>query len=53
VRFAPLYDLVCTLYYPELSRKMAMKIGGEYLLDKIAPGNFEKRLKRPALQSRS
>ena len=42
VRFAPLYDLVCTLYYPELSRKMAMKIGGEYLLDKIAPRNFEK-----------
>jgi len=41
VRFAPLYDLVCTLYYPELSRKMAMKIGGEYLLDKIAPRNFE------------
>jgi serine/threonine-protein kinase HipA len=42
VRFAPLYDLVCTLYYPELGRKMAMKIGGEYLLDKITPGNFEK-----------
>ena len=42
VRFATLYDLVCTLYYPELSRKMAMKIGAEYLLDKIAPRNFEK-----------
>jgi serine/threonine-protein kinase HipA len=42
VRLAPLYDLVCTLYYPELSRKMAMKIGGEYLLDKVAPRNFEK-----------
>jgi serine/threonine-protein kinase HipA len=42
VRFAPLYDLVCTLFYPELSRKMAMKIGGEYLLDKVAPRNFEK-----------
>jgi serine/threonine-protein kinase HipA len=42
VRLAPLYDLVCTLYYPELSRNMAMKIGGEYLLDKVAPRNFEK-----------
>jgi len=42
VRLAPLYDLVCTLYYPELSKKMAMKIGGEYLLDKVAPRNFEK-----------
>ena len=27
---APLYDLVCTAAYPELSRKMAMKLGGEY-----------------------
>jgi serine/threonine-protein kinase HipA len=30
VRMAPLYDLVCTVYYPELSQKFAMKIGGEY-----------------------
>jgi serine/threonine-protein kinase HipA len=29
VRLAPLYDLVCTVYYPELTDKMAMKIGGE------------------------
>ena len=42
VRFAPLYDLVCTIYYPELSKKMAMKIGGEYLLDRISPSHFEK-----------
>lgn len=41
-RLAPLYDLVCTVYYPELSRKMAMKIGGEYVLDKILPRHFEK-----------
>jgi serine/threonine-protein kinase HipA len=40
-RFAPLYDLVCTVYYPELSKKMAMKIGGEYLLDKVSPRHFE------------
>lgn len=42
VRFAPLYDLVCTVYYLELSRKMAMKIGGEYILDRISPRHFEK-----------
>jgi serine/threonine-protein kinase HipA len=42
VRLAPLYDLVCTVYYPELSRKMAMKIGGEYVLDRISPRHFEK-----------
>lgn len=29
VRLAPLYDLVCTVYYEELTDKMAMKIGGE------------------------
>ena len=28
-RFAPLYDLVCTQAYPELSQVMAMKIGGQ------------------------
>jgi serine/threonine-protein kinase HipA len=26
---APFYDLICTQVYPELSEKMAMKIGGE------------------------
>jgi serine/threonine-protein kinase HipA len=29
-RLAPLYDLLSTSYYPELSPKMAMKIGGDY-----------------------
>lgn len=29
VRLAPLYDLVSTANYPELSARMAMKIGGE------------------------
>jgi serine/threonine-protein kinase HipA len=27
---APAYDLLCTTVYPQLSRKMAMKIGGQY-----------------------
>jgi len=30
IGIAPLYDLVSTIYYPELSRNMAMKIGAEY-----------------------
>lgn len=30
-RLAPLYDLVSTAHYPELSDKMAMKIGNKYL----------------------
>jgi serine/threonine-protein kinase HipA len=39
---AALYDLVCTAYYPDLSRKMAMKIGGEYEADRIYPRHFER-----------
>jgi len=42
IQLAPLYDLVCTLYYPDLSQNMAMKLGGEYLLDRIRPVHFEK-----------
>lgn len=42
IRLAPLYDIVCTAFYPELSRKMAMKIGGEYESTKIYPRHFEK-----------
>ncbi len=42
IRMTPLYDLVSTLVYPELSKKMAMKIGGEYEADKILPHHFEK-----------
>jgi serine/threonine-protein kinase HipA len=41
IGLAPLYDVVCTLYYPELSRDMAMKIGGEYSSEKVTVGNFE------------
>ena len=41
IRLAPLYDVVNTLYYPELSRDMAMKIGGEYSSAKVTARNFE------------
>ena len=41
VRLAPLYDIVSTVYYPELSRDMAMNIGGEYSSEKVMPKNFE------------
>jgi serine/threonine-protein kinase HipA len=39
---APLYDLVCTTYYPNLSKRMAMKIGGEYDSEKILGRHFVK-----------
>jgi serine/threonine-protein kinase HipA len=41
-RLAPLYDLVSTIFYPELTTKMAMKIGKEAESFKIFPHHFEK-----------
>jgi serine/threonine-protein kinase HipA len=41
IRFAPLYDIVSTTYYPELSKTMAMKIGDEYSSENVGPKNFE------------
>lgn len=42
IRLAPLYDIVSTGYYPELSQEMAMKIGGEYSSQKVTARNFER-----------
>jgi serine/threonine-protein kinase HipA len=41
IRLAPLYDLVSTLYYPDLSRTMAMRIGDEYSSERVTPKHFE------------
>lgn len=41
VSLAPLYDLICTVAYPELSDKMAMKIGSEYEYTKVFPRHFD------------
>jgi serine/threonine-protein kinase HipA len=41
IGLSPLYDIVSTLYYPELSRDMAMKLGREYSSEKIMPRDFE------------
>ena len=32
---APLYDVLCTDLYPTLTKKMAMKIGGKYILNDV------------------
>ncbi len=42
VRLAPLYDLICTAIYPNLSNKMAMKIGKAYERSAVDPDQFEK-----------
>jgi serine/threonine-protein kinase HipA len=41
IRLSPLYDIVSTLYYPELSPDMAMRIGGEYSSEKVTARSFE------------
>jgi len=38
---SPLYDIVSTAYYPELSRDMAMKIGKEYSSENVTAKDFE------------
>ena len=42
LQLAPLYDLVCTLYYKDLDKKMAMKLGGEYQINNVTINNFDK-----------
>jgi serine/threonine-protein kinase HipA len=41
IGLAPLYDVVSTWYYPDLSRDMAMKIGSEYSSENVTARNFE------------
>lgn len=41
-QLSPLYDLICTVYYPNLAKKMAMKLGGEGQSDRLYPRHFEK-----------
>ena len=35
VRLAPLYDLLCTAAYPELSARLAMKVGGRATIEEM------------------
>ncbi len=42
IRLAPLYDLVCTAYYPDLSKKLAMKIGREYKSADVSAKDFDR-----------
>ena len=39
---APLYDLVSTAVYPELSKEMAMNVGGEMRFSAITRANFSR-----------
>jgi serine/threonine-protein kinase HipA len=41
-RLAPFYDLICTQVYPDLTDKLAMRIGGENRPSWIHPKHWEK-----------
>lgn len=41
-RLAPLYDLICTVRYENISGTMAMKLGGEYDSAKLRPVHFDR-----------
>jgi serine/threonine-protein kinase HipA len=49
IRLAPLYDVISTVYYPELSNDMAMKIGDEYRAEGVGPRDFEKLAEQAGL----
>lgn len=40
-RLAPLYDQVCTLAWPELSKTLSMKIGSASILPEVSPEHFQ------------
>jgi serine/threonine-protein kinase HipA len=49
IRLAPLYDAICTAYYPELSNEMAMKLGDEYRSERVVPRDFDKLAEQAGL----
>ncbi len=49
IRLAPLYDLLSTATYPELSGNMAMKIGESYEASQVSPRDWEAFAKRSGL----
>ncbi len=50
-RLAPFYDIISTVYYPELATKMAMKIGSKYDFERLFPRHFEQMTKETALSA--
>ncbi len=57
VYLAPLYDLICTTYYPHLAKNMAMKIGDQYDSNLVTIKDFEKMavecgLSKPLIKKR-
>lgn len=41
-RLSPIYDVLCTAIYPNLTPRMAMKIGGHYVFNDVLPRHWER-----------
>lgn len=52
IELAPLYDLLSTVYYPELSPRLAMKIAKRHTLEELKPGDWDKFADETALALR-
>ena len=49
IRLAPLYDAISTVYYPELSTEMAMRIGDEYRAERVTSRDFDRLAEQAGL----
>lgn len=52
VRLAPIYDAVCTIVYPNLTRKFSMKVGKHYEIMKINQDDFRLLAEEMGLKSK-
>ena len=53
VRLAPIYDAVCTIVYPNLTRKFSMKVGKHYEIMKINQDDFRLLAEEMGLKSKT
>ncbi len=53
IELAPLYDALCTNIYPQLSSKMAMKIGGKYKFTEIYSKHWIRFIEEAGLSTAS
>lgn len=51
VEVAPLYDVLCTVAYPSLSPRLAMKIGGRATLEELRPKDWDRFAERCQVDS--
>ena len=51
IRLAPLYDLICTVAYPELSQRMAMRVGRQDASGSVSGGDLQRFATRAGLNA--